>query len=196
MRKKTYDKLGEYSGYIKTENLLTAGFTNRQIGEFVKEGLLEKICHGHYWVSKNESKKPDEYKAIEVCLSDPRAVVCADSACFYLGLISIEPAPFSVATGRNDRSAMKMNFSIKRHYFSQNIFPDTCYESLSDFGKYNIFDIDRSVCDCILFRKDMDQDIFALIIENYRKTDRGRWKRMEAYAQKARMMNEVKKYFS
>ena len=36
-------------------------------------------------------KKPADYKAVEVGLVNPKAVICADSACFYQGLIDIEP---------------------------------------------------------------------------------------------------------
>lgn len=195
MRKKTYDKLGEHSGYVKTESLLAAGFTNRQIGEFVEEARLEKICHGYYWVRTEGNKKPDVYKAIETCLSDSRAVICADSACFYQGLIPVEPGILSVATRRDDRSSLKLSFPIRRHYYSQNIFKETYCEITTDFGNYNVFDIDTSVCDCMRFRKDIDTYIFELIIENYRKSELRQLKRLRAYAEKAHVLNEVRKYF-
>lgn len=33
------------------------------------------------------AKKPNDYKCIEVCLSDPKAVIAMKSACYYQGLI-------------------------------------------------------------------------------------------------------------
>lgn len=195
MRESTYKKIEDSWGYIRTEQLLAAGITNRQIRNLVEEGELEKVCHGHYWVNKNACKKPKEYKAIEICLSDPKAVVCADSACFYLGLIRIEPSVFSVATSRSDRSAIKMNFPTKRYYFSDSNFEGTQEIITTDFGIYKTFDIDRSVCDCIRFRRNIDTYIFDLIIDTYREKKDAQKKRLQAYASKLRMLNEVKNYF-
>ena len=195
MRDKTYEKLDKYAGYIGTEQLLKDGFTNRQIACFVEEKLLERICHGYYWVIKPVCKKPGSYKEIEVCLSDPRAVICADSACFYLGLIQEEPNVLSVATSRNDRSAIRMTFPVKRHYFSQSDFFQISQNITSDFGDYNIFDIERSVCDCIRLKKDIDVYIFEQIIDSYRNLEHRQKERMQAYAKRLRMLTEIKKYF-
>lgn len=195
MRKSTYEKLEGYSGYIGTEQLLKAGITNRQIGTLAEEGLLEKVCYGYYWVNKAACRKPGEYKAIEVCLSDPRAVICADSACFYLGLIPVEPIVLSVATSRSDRRTIKMNFPIKRYYFSESNFEETHQIVTTDFGIYQTFDIDRSVCDCIRFRKNIDTYIFDLIIDTYRERKEAQGKRIQVYARKLHVSNEVQKYF-
>lgn len=195
MRSITYEKLSVYSGYIGTKKLLNDGLTNRQIAQFTEEGLLEKICHGHYWVKKANCEKPIEYKAIEVCLSDPKAVICADSACFYLGLIHTEPGIVSVATSRNDRSAIKMKFPVKRHYFSQSNFFALCYKVSSEFGNYNVFDVEKSVCDCIRFREGIDEYIFELIIDNYRKQEDQQKSRLQEYAKRMCMLHEVEKYF-
>lgn len=194
MRSKTYEKLSEYTGYVSTEQLLKDSFTNRQIAAFVEEDLLEKVCHGHYWVKKPDNEKPEEYKMIEVCLSDSKAVICADSACFYLGLIREEPRILSIATNRNDRSSIKMRFPVKRHYFSQNLFEESWQKVSTDFGFYNIFDIERSVCDCIRFRKDIDTYIFELIIDSYRERKDCQERRILEYAKRLRIYNELQKY--
>lgn len=195
MRKSVCEKLESYSGYIGTNQLLKAGITNRQIGALTVEGVLEKVCHGAYWVNKANCIKPKEYKAIEVCISDPKAVICADSACFYLGLISTEPAFLSAATSRKDRRSIKMNFPVRRYYFSESNFEEAHQVVMTDFGIYQTFDLDRSVCDCIRFRKSIDTYIFDLIIEAYRERKDAQEKRLQAYARKLNVLNEVQKYF-
>ena len=49
MRENTYIKIGalysRYRGYVGTQDLLSEGFSNRQISVLVEEGYLEKICH-------------------------------------------------------------------------------------------------------------------------------------------------------
>lgn len=193
MRKETYEKLAGYSGYVETEQLLQGGFTNRQIAGFVEEGLLERVCHGYYRITNSASEKPKEYKAIEVCMSDSRAIICADSACFYQGLIQVEPEALSVATSRNDRSRIKMNFPVSRHYVSDNIFLENYSEVRTELGEYRIYDIDRSVCDCIRFREDIDTYIFELIIDTYRKREERQKARIMEYAKRLRMQKQVER---
>lgn len=122
------------------------------------------------------------------------AVICADSACFYLGLISTEPTVLSAATSRQDRRAIKMNFPVRRYYFSESNFEEAHQVVATDFGSYQTFDLDRSVCDCIRFRKSIDTYLFDLIIDAYRERKGEQEKRLWAYARKLHVLNEVQKY--
>ena len=116
MRSITYDNFEnlykKYKGYIGTNELLEEGFSNRQIAALTEENYLEKVCHGYYWLAKSRNRKPSDYKCIEVCLSDPNAVVCMDSACYYQGVHEIETRCLSVATERTDRSRIKMEHTF------------------------------------------------------------------------------------
>lgn len=151
MRINTYMRLEtiykKYRGYVGTKVLLGEGFSNRQIATLAEEGYLEKICHGYYWLAGGQTKKPQDYKCIEVCLSDPKAVVCMDSALYYQKAITEEPEYLSVATERTDRSILKMNFPIIRHYFSDSNFQLGKQKRETDYGCYYIYDIERSICD-------------------------------------------------
>lgn len=198
MIKDTYIKLcrltEKYKGYINTSELLREGMTNRQISEFVDNGMLERVCHGIYWFNCAEYVKPDDYKAIEICRSNTKAVICAESACFYQGLIETEPPVISIATRRDDRSKIKMNFPVSRHYYSGNNFTEHQRTINTDFGQYAVYDIERSICDCIRFRKDIDEGIFSLVIECYKKQEK-EVNRLICYAEKMHILNQVKNYF-
>jgi len=151
MRINTYAKLEllykKYRGYVRTQELLEEGFSNRQIAVMNKEGYLEKVSHGYYWLSGGQYKKPKDYKCIEVGLSDPRAVICMDSALYYQKAIAEEPEYLSIATERTDRSMLKMNFPVRRHYFSGNNFQIGIKKQETEFGCYYIYNIERSICD-------------------------------------------------
>ncbi len=151
MRTNTYVKLErlykKYRGYVGTKVLLEEGFSNRQIAALAEEGYLEKVCHGCYWLVEGQDKKPQDYKCIEVCLSNPRAVICMESALYYQKVIAEEPEYISVATERTDRSVLKMNFPTKRHYFSGTNFQIGQRKQETEFGSYYIYDIERSICD-------------------------------------------------
>lgn len=184
-----------YSSYMSMTQLCESGFSNRQIRSFVEEGLLERVCQGYYWVISKNCEKPWDYKAIEICLSDPKAIICADSACYYQGLIPTEPGSLSVATGRNDRSRIGVNFPVVRHYVVENFFSIAYSEVVTDFGSYNIFDLDRSVCDCIRYRKDLDNHVFELIVERYGEMRKQNTGRIFEYARRLGMLKKVEQYF-
>lgn len=182
MRNNTYIQFEivskKYIGYIGTKKLLENGFSNRQISILEKEGYLEKVCHGYYWLTGGKYKKPFDYKCIEVSLSDPRGVICMESALFYQGILKQEPEKLSVATERIDRSLLKMNYPIDRHYFSGNNFQIGLKKKKTKFGKYNIYDIERSICDIQRLNKSIDMELINEVGKEVQ-----RYKRMLKYAE-------------
>lgn len=190
MRENTYIKIGalysRYRGYVGTQDLLSEGFSNRQISVLVEEGYLEKICHGHYWIAGRQYRKPSDYKCIEVCLSNPGAVICMDSALYYQGVLPAEPDHLSVATERTDRSMMKMNFMVQRHYFSKGNFNVGIRKKETEFGRYNIYDIERSVCDLYRLGGEIEIEIVDQIKRNACLYDR-----LLKYAEKLQIKREL-----
>lgn len=170
MRSNTYARLetvyNKFRGYIGTKELLGEGFSNRQIALMAEEGYLEKVCHGYYWLAGKNEDKPSDYKCIEVCLSDPRAVICTNSALYYQGVLKAEPEYLSVATARTDRSLLSMNFPITRHYFSVRNYLIGVRKKATEFGCYNIYDIERSICDLLRLESDITVEIVDKIKNN------------------------------
>ncbi len=123
-----------------------------------------------------------------------KAVVIADSACFYQGLIDVEPVKLYIATRRSDRHQMRFPFAVTRHYFAENGYEEDMKKVETPFGNYQIYDIGRSVCDSIRFRESIDTAVFDLIIENYRKAgfDRQMKERLLAYAKRMKFEDRAK----
>lgn len=182
MRGNTYLKLAgvckKYKGYVGTGELMEEGFTNRQIAVLTEEGYLEKVCHGWYWLAERQQQKPEDYKCIEVCLSSPRAVICMESAIYYQGGIAEEPTYVSVATERTDRSLLKMNFPVKRHYFSSTFFHGGILKKDTEYGCYNIYEMERSICDMLRLREDINIEMIDLV-----RNDEQRYERILKYAE-------------
>ena len=152
----------------------------------MKEEYLEKVCYGYYWLAGKQCRKPFDYKCIEVSLSNPGAVICMNSALYYQGVLSAEPDYLSVATERTDRSMMKMNFRIQRHYFSKRNFNVGIKKRETEFGKYNIYDIERSICD--MYRLEGETEIE---IVNNIKGNKHSYARLMKYAEILQIKGEV-----
>ncbi len=190
MRVATYYKLedlyGKYGGYISTRELLGEGFSNRQIAALKEENYLEKVCHGCYWMLQSGYKKPDDYKCIEVCLSDPKAVIAMKSACYYQGLMESEPDVLAVATERTDRSMIKMKFPVERHYFSSSHFQIGIKKIVTDFGIYNIYNIERSFCDMVRLKDEAVIEVF-----NHIKAHTAQYERILRYSEMLKGKNMI-----
>lgn len=182
MRIATYYRLEnlyrKYAGYISTRELLDEGFTNRQIAILTEENYLEKVCHGCYWMLQCGHKKPNDYKCIEVCLSDPRAVIAMKSACYYQGLIESEPDVLVIATERTDRSTINMRFSVERHYFSSSHFQYGMEKVETKFGKYNIYNVERSVYDMVRLK-----DEIVIEVLDRMKAQTAQYQRISGYGE-------------
>lgn len=187
MRITTYRRLEnlykKYKGYISTKELLSEGFSNRQIANLAEENFLEKVCHGYYWMIQCGYKKPEDYKCIEVCLGSPRAVIAMESACYYQGIVKTEPEVLTVATERTDRSMIKMNFTVERHYFSDSNFRLGMKRVNTEFGGYNIYNIERSFCDIVRLNDKTMDDEFIIEIYSHIKMHQGQYERTIKYAE-------------
>lgn len=187
MRQIIYDRVAAVAdntkNYISTKDLLREGITNRQIANLQEEGCLEKIVNGLFWYTGNGQAKPSNYKAIEIGLVNPNAVICAETSCYLQGLIDVEPSVFAVATRRSDRRGMNMPFEVRRHYFADSWFEDSIITVETEYGSYHMYDLERSVCDCVRFREEIQPDIYDTIIFNHKKMrEEAMVKRMLAYA--------------
>lgn len=187
MRRNTYLKIEgiykKYRGYVGTKELIGEGFSNRQIAILTEEGYLEKICHGQYWLTGGQCRKPGDFKCIEVCLCNPRAVVCTESAIYHQGGLAEEPRYLSVATERTDRSLLRLNFPIKRHYFSSNNFQRGIKIMDTEFGRYRIYDIERSICDILRLEQETGIEKIGIEMIDSVKNNRQQYERILKYAE-------------
>lgn len=198
MLKITYDKVNklfeEEHGYLQTRKMLDHQITTIQIRTLLNEGKIEKVSHGNYWNKMSKKKKPKHYKMIEACITNKRAVICALSACYYHGLIDEEPEVLYVATARNDRSGMKLNFPVSRHYFAVSSFENNIVKARTGGREIRIYDLDRSVCDCIRLEKEIGKETVEMVVDRYKQDKRRKPERLLAYATSMRFGKIAREY--
>ena len=198
MLQRTYDKVNalfeEGNGYLPTRKMLDNKITTIQIRTMLEEGKIEKISHGNYWNLMSGKKKPKHYKMLEACMTNRKAVICSLSACYYHGLLDEEPDKLYVATARTDRGGMKLNFPVSRHYCSVSSFEDDVLNVKTGGGSIRIYDMDRSVCDCIRLEKEIGRDTVELVVENYMKSKKKKPTHLLKYADRMRYGKIAREY--
>ena len=198
MLQRTYDKVNalfeEGNGYLPTRKMLDNKITTIQIRTMLEEGKIEKISHGNYWNLMSGKKKAKHYKMLEACMTNRKAVICSLSACYFHGLLDEEPDKLYVATARTDRGGMKLNFPVSRHYFSVSSFEDDVLNVKTGGGSIRIYDMDRSVCDCIRLEKEIGRDTVELVVENYMKSKKKKPTHLLKYADRMRYGKIAREY--
>lgn len=197
---KTYEKImalfDQSNGYLTTQELQANKITMIQLTDLINMGILERVTHGVYWRIDKVNGKPNDYKFIELAKANSKSVICAESALYYHGYIEQEPEKVSVATGRTDRARMHVKFPTKRHYFSEKALNDNVEVVETPYGSFQVYDIDRSVCDCIRLREGLDPEVFNTVIEKYKKDPNKNLDQFASYAERMRFKNIAMRFVS
>lgn len=195
---RTYEKITELfernNGYLSFDALRKEKITITQMNELVEKGVLQRFSRGWYWYQGDDAQKPENYRMIEICKVNSKAVVCADSACYYWGLLKKEPEKLSFATKRTDRSSMEVIFPVSRHYFSDYAYALDKKLVETPYGNFSIYDMDKSVCDCIRFREELGEETLKEILIEYAKHKDSQVERMLAYADQMRVGRIARTY--
>ena len=198
MLKRTYDKVNalfeESGGYLPARVLLENKITTIQIRSMLEDGKIERVSHGHYWNLMPGKKKPKNYKMLEACMTNPKAVICALSACYYHHLIDEEPEKLYIATARTDRGGMKLSFPVSRHYFSVQAFQDDVIEKKTASGLIRVYGMDRSVCDCIRLEREIGKEVVQTVVYRYNNSKKRKPQHLLAYADRMRFGQIAREY--
>lgn len=198
MRQKTYDKVNalfsKRGGYLNSREILSNGITTIQVRKLLAEEKIERISHGNYWNLMPGKKKPKNWKMIEACMTNPRAIICSLSACYYHGLLDEEPEELYVATARTDRSAMKLKFPVSRHYFSVLNFEEDMKVVRNKSCKIRVYEMDRSVCDCIRLEKEIGKETVQMVVDRYKQCENRNVEHLLEYAERMRYGKIAREY--
>lgn len=187
---KTMNLFAEYRGYMGFADLQSYQITISQIHELESEGIIEKFARGWYWCRECGLIKAKDSKFIEIAKVNPNAVICMESACYLNGLLENEPPVVTVATERTDRRKMEFVFPVRRYYLQNtNISGEICRRE-TDFGDYRYYSTERTLCDCLRLRNNLDDGIYMEIVEIYRKR-KEQQERVREYAKALRALRNV-----
>lgn len=200
MLKRTYDKIyalfDKAGGYLSTRTMLEKKVSTIHIRELLTSGDIEKVSHGNYWGTFLKKKKPENYKMVEACMTNPKAVVCGPSACYYHGLLKKEPEDLYIATLRTDRGGMKLTFPVSRHYFSEQMFEKDIVTFKYEAVTVRVYDIDHSVVDCIRLADRIDEKMLENILRAYKRSTKKDLKKAYEYADRMRVGRIVREKLS
>lgn len=152
--------LAENNGILKTADVFTAGISKETFYNYVKRAGLEKAAHGIYL---SPTAWADEMYLLQAQI--PKAVYSHETALYLHDLAEMEPTPFTVTVPANYNSSTLAKKGVKIVYVKREWHTLGICQMLSP-ARHSIvvYDMERTICDIIRKRSEMDISAFNYAI--------------------------------
>lgn len=196
MKSKIREKIKEVfyanHGYSSTRDISSAGIDRRYLRDLINEDTIEKIKRGLYrW---KDVKFNIEEELIDVSKIIPLGVICLESALAYYKLTTYTPGEYTVAIKRNYNIKLPNYPPIKLYYFSDKYYMDGVEKIDIDGNIIKIYNIEKTICDCLRYEDKISKDIIVESIKEYVKRRDKNLSKLMNYAAKAKVKDVVQKY--
>lgn len=188
IRKQIYQCIDENDGIAKKEQIVELGVDYRRILDFVERGEIIRIKNGYYTYGVERFSE-------EALVSKlfPDGVLCMESALYAYGYISTKPFGFHVAIDKNtSKSRFKLEYpKVIPYYTEPEVLKIGVKEIEFENYKFQIYNKDRLICDCLKYEKKMDRKDFKEAIQSYIKDEEKDISELMEYARERKVLKRV-----
>ena len=190
-RQEQLDKLiAEGDGILKPSAVIDAGVTKPVLYQYIRQNNLEQAAHGIY-VSKDAWV--DGMYLLHLCCAP--AVFCHESALFFHDLTDREPSPYSVSVQRGYSPTRLKADGITVYTGKKELYPIGITSAKTPFGHtVPTYDMERTICDLIRCRNDMEAQIFQDALKRYAKRTDKNLSTLMRYAAQFRVEKVLRQY--
>ena len=189
LKKNTIEKLlAENNGVLKTADVVAAGISKETFYKYAKSAGLEKAAHGIYL---SPSVWADEMYLLQVQI--PKAIYSHETALYLHDLAEMEPMPLTVTVSAKYNSPTLVEKGVKIVYVKKEWHAIGICQLLSPGGySINVYDIERTICDIIRKRSEMDISVFNYALVEYMKRNDKNLNRLMEYAKTMRLEKKIR----
>lgn len=196
MKNKIKEKIKEIfyvnNGYIRTRDISSKDVNRRYLRDLIDEGVIEKIKQGLYrW---KDAKFDVEEELVNVSKIIHHGVICLVSALAYYELTTYTPGEYTIAVGRNYNIKLPDYPPIKLYYFSDKYYMDGIEKIDINGNIIKIYNIEKTICDCLRYGNKISKDIIVESIKEYVKRRDKNISKLMNYAAKSKVKDVVQKY--
>ena len=168
------------------------GYSRHNLSELTKNGQLERLRPGLYQL---KGRVIDDFVLIS---SNSNRIIFSHQTALYLHDLSDRtPNVFhiSVPQGYNASHIKKRYKDLQVHYEKKDLYEIGKTEIKSPQGNLiPVYDIDRTICDIIIDREKIDNQIFTEAIKRYFKLPNKNLRRIIKYSRLFKIEDEIRKY--
>ena len=185
-----YEKIHELcksnNGIVTAAKVSENNIPSWYLSELLKKGELVKIDRGIY---ATEESDYDEYYFFQI--KNKRCVYSYASALYLHGLTERIPYKKEVTVYKGYNSSHISDETIV-HYVKKEIYQMGITECETVFGNIvAAYDKERTICDLIASRRDIDVEIFSKAIKAYSKDPDRDYKKLRQYAKEMKIQSKL-----
>ena len=178
-------------GVARTADFNAAGYSNAVVTDMCKSGMIARVRSGYYSLPQTDGQPQREEDIIALLFPD--GIVCQDSALFYYGYSDRAPLEWHLAFPRTvTRSRFEISYPPIRYYMIQQNIIDIGRSRVSWNGvQLEVYDRERTICDCFKRRSQMDNEMFAKAVNEYATDEDKNLVNLSLYAKRLRVYKKV-----
>lgn len=179
--------LADNNGILKTADIVAAGISKETFYKFVKDAGLEKATHGIYIAPAAW----DEMYLLQAQI--PKVVYSHETALYLHDLAEMEPMPLTVTVPAKYNSPTLAEKGVKTIYVKKDWYTLGICQIPSMAGHLiTVYDMERTICDIIRKRSDMDISTFNYALTTYMKHKERSLDRLMKYAKMLRLEKKIR----
>ena len=190
MNSKLADLVERNNGYLITSVAKEEGISRQNVSNYVKANNLTKVSQGVY-ITKDTW--PDELYILQ--LKNKEIIYSFETSLYLHGLMEREPSynEVTVKYGYNAVHLKKKNLLV--HTAIPDIYIMGVENVKTQFGNVvKAYDMERTICDIIKYKKYMDIQVFTYALKEYVKNKNKNINKLMNYAEKLRVDDKVRNY--
>jgi predicted transcriptional regulator of viral defense system len=181
------------NGILSAGELRNSGYSFSLINSLLNQGSIIRIHHGYYkWI---ESEMAENEDFIIITRIIPKGIICLISALAYYQIITTIPREINVALERGDTKPKRPTYPpIRYYYFATETFQEG-KETITISGEsIQIYNLERTICDCIKFRNKIGMEIIKEALKKYLARPSRNILLLERYAKKLHIYSILRQY--
>lgn len=185
------DKIIERNaGYLLTSTVQDSGISRTYLSRYVKERELERIETGIYILPEIW---PDPLYVLQ--LKNKETVFSNETALYLYGLMEHEPKRICLSVKRGYNATHLIKRGIKPYFVKKELFNQGVTLVKTPYGnEVRAYDIDKTICDMIHRKDEMDIQVFQTALKEYINGNRKNIHRLMVYAQQMGLERKIRNY--
>ena len=183
--------LEEYGGTITTAEANAAGISNEGLRLLVSSGTLERVSHGVY-ISPDAFL--DKMFVLQKRLS--KIIYSHETALFLHDLTDRDPIRYTVTVPSNYEVKRLKDENVRVFYIKRELHGWGAMTMPTVFGnKVTAYSPERTICDCVRSRKQMDISVVTDALKRYAKRSNKDLNLLMSMAGQFRIDKVIRNYF-
>ena len=181
------------NGVISALDLRKSGLSVNNIYPLLNQGSVIRIHHGYFKWIESEMTENDDFIIISRVI--PKGIICLVSALAHYQIITTIPREISIALERGATKPKRPTFPpVRYYYFASNTFDEGLEVFNLNGSLVRIYNLERTLCDCIKFRNKIGLEIVKEALKNYIARPTKNIPQLEMYAKKIRISSILKRF--